>query len=270
MAQQSSIEWTQATWNPVAGCKPVSPGCLNCYAARMAMRLERMGAVHERKYGGTAKRARDGRPVFSGRVNLDEEALDVPRKWRLGRVIFVNSMSDLFHDQVPDEFIGRVFGVMEECPQHTFQVLTKRPERARELAAGLPWPGNVWIGTSVESEGYVWRVRELQKIRSAAVRFLSCEPLLGPLRRLPLAGIDWVIVGGESGPGARPMEESWVRGIRSQCESKDVPFFFKQWGGVNKKKTGRELDGRTWDKMPENRGRPCRSRRRKTGSLSLK
>ncbi len=250
MAQSSSIEWTQATWNPVAGCTPVSPGCLNCYAARMALRLATMPNGTGRKYGGTAKRARDGRPVFAGRINIDEEALDVPRKWKLGRIIFVNSMSDLFHEGVEEDFIRRVFAVMEECPQHTFQVLTKRPERALELAPRLPWPKNVWMGTSVESEDYIWRVRTLAKIRKAAVRFLSCEPLLGPLRRLPLTGINWVIVGGESGPGARPMREEWAAQIRDQCEEREVAFFFKQWGGVRKSETGRRLEGRTWDEMP--------------------
>lgn len=249
MAQGSSIEWTQATWNPVAGCTPVSPGCLNCYAARMALRLERMGGATGRKYANTAHRARDGRPVFSGRINLDEEVLDLPRSWRLGRLIFVNSMSDLFHDNVPREFIQRVFRVMAECPQHTFQVLTKRPDKALDLARELPWPPNVWLGTSVETRKYYDRIRVLQRI-PAKVRFLSCEPLLGPLARLPLASIHWVIVGGESGPGARQMEASWVHQIKDQCEAKSVPFFFKQWGGVNKKRTGRELEGRTWEGMP--------------------
>lgn len=250
MTQSSSIEWTQATWNPVAGCSPVSPGCLNCYAARMALRLERMQGTSKAKYAGTAKRSRSGRPVFTGRITLDEESLDLPRSWRLGRIIFVNSMSDLFHEQVPDAYIRRVFWVMEECPQHTFQVLTKRPDRMLELGSSLPWPSNVWMGTSVETTDYYERIRLLQKLRSASVRFLSCEPLLGPLARMPLKNIDWVIVGGESGPGARPMEASWVVQIKDQCEEKGVPFFFKQWGGVQKSKTGREIDGRTWDGMP--------------------
>lgn len=251
MAVGSSIEWTQATWNPVAGCTPVSPGCLNCYAARMALRLERMGTGGLGKYAGTAKRSRSGRPVFSGRVNLDEGALDLPRRWRLGRIVFVNSMSDLFHDAVPASFIQRVFDVMGGCPQHTFQVLTKRPERVVELKDELDWHPNVWIGTSVESAAYYERVRLLQRVRRASVRFLSCEPLLGALPRLPLAGVDWVIVGGESGPGARPMEPAWVHGIKERCESRGVPFFFKQWGGVNKKAAGRELAGQEWDGMPK-------------------
>ncbi len=249
MASGSAIEWTETTWNPVAGCTPVSPGCLNCYAARMALRLERMGRGRCRKYEGTAKRAKDGRPVFSGVVNTDESAIDLPRSWKLGRIIFVNSMSDLFHEAVPDEFIHRVFDVMADCPQHTFQVLTKRPDRCLAMSKDLPWPDHVWMGTSVETKTYYGRIRLLAKT-DAKVKFLSCEPLLGPLPRMPLKGIDWVIVGGESGPGARPMQGSWALQIKQQCEAKDVAFFFKQWGGVNKKKTGRELDGRTWDEMP--------------------
>lgn len=249
MAQGSRIEWTEATWNPVAGCTPVSPGCLNCYAARMALRLSHMPNGTGKKYADTAKRARDGRPVFSGHINLDEDALDLPRSWRLGRTIFVNSMSDLFHDGVPEAFIRRVFEVMESCPQHRFQVLTKRPERALDLAPRLPWPSHVWMGTSVESRAYYERIRILRRI-PAHIRFLSCEPLLGPLKRMPLAGIHWVIVGGESGPGARAMAGSWVLEIKGQCERREVPFFFKQWGGVNKKEAGRELAGTTWDEMP--------------------
>lgn len=250
MAIGSTIEWTQATWNPVAGCTPVSPGCLNCYAARMAMRLQHMPNGTGQKYAGTARRARDGRPVFTGRVNQDPDSLDLPRGWRLGRIIFVNSMSDLFHESLPLDFIQRVFTVMEECPQHTFQVLTKRPQRVVELMRRLPWPSNVWMGTSVENAKYYDRVRLLARV-PAAIRFLSCEPLLGPLPRLPLARIEWVIVGGESGPGAREMKEEWAVGIKDQCEAKNVAFFFKQWGGVRKKETGRELEYRTWDQMPE-------------------
>ncbi len=249
MAAGSRIEWTECTWNPVAGCTPVSPGCLNCYAARMALRLQNMPNGTGDKYRGTAKRARDGRPVFAGKITLDEASLDLPRQWRLGRIIFVNSMSDLFHEQVPLDFIKRVFAVMESCPQHTFQVLTKRPERALELASELKWVPNVWMGTSVETARYYERIRLLQSI-PAKVRFLSCEPLLGPLPRMPLKGIHWVIVGGESGPGARSMEGGWVLEIKRQCDEKGVPFFFKQWGGVNKKITGRELEGQTWDEMP--------------------
>ena len=250
MAQSSSIEWTQATWNPVAGCTPVSPGCLNCYAARMALRLATVGGRTARKYAGTASRARDGRPVFAGKITLDHDSLDLPRSWRLGRIIFVNSMSDLFHENVPLDYIRRVFKVMNDCPQHTFQVLTKRPERASELAKHLDWSPNIWMGTSVESEKYIERIHLLRSIE-ARIRFLSCEPLLGPLPNLPLRGIQWVIVGGESGPGARPMAEEWVLEIKQQCERRDVPFFFKQWGGVQKKRTGRVLRGTTWDRMPE-------------------
>ncbi len=249
MAIGSSIEWTDATWNPVAGCTPVSPGCLNCYAARMALRLERMGGDTGEKYVGTAKRAKNGRPVFSGRINLDEDALEVPRGWKKPRRIFVNSMSDLFHDGVPLKFIQRVFRVMRDCPQHEFQILTKRPERARELASKLDWQPNVWMGTSVENALYAWRSKMLAEI-PAAVRFLSVEPLISRIPKLPLAGIHWVIVGGESGPGARPMQESWVVEIRDRCEEYGVKFFFKQWGGVQKCRTGRLLEGRTWDEMP--------------------
>ncbi len=261
MANGSAIEWTEATWNPVAGCTPVSPGCLNCYAARMALRLEACGAANGcAKYIGTAKRARDGRPVFTGKINTDEGALNLPRGWRKPRRIFVNSMSDLFHEGVPVEFIQRVFNVMEECPQHDFQVLTKRPERALELAEKLPWPGNVWMGTSVENAVYIHRIHTLRRI-PAKTRFLSCEPLIGRIPRLPLEGIHWVIVGGESGPGARPMEPEWVTQIRDRCVAQDVPFFFKQWGGVQKSKTGRELDSRLWDEMPSEE-RACQNRRR--------
>lgn len=249
MAIDSSIEWTDATWNPVAGCTPVSPGCLNCYAARMALRLERMGGDTAEKYQGTATRARNGRPVFAGRINLDHDALNVPRHWKRGRRIFVNSMSDLFHEGVPLGFIRKVFKVMGDCPQHEFQILTKRPERAIDLAPKLDWHPNVWMGTSVESALYTHRAETLRQI-PAAVRFLSVEPLIGRIPKLPLAGIHWVIVGGESGPGARPMEESWVTEIKEHCEREGVPFFFKQWGGVQKSRTGRLLEGRTWNEMP--------------------
>jgi protein gp37 len=249
MAQGSSIEWTEATWNPVAGCTPVSPGCLNCYAARMALRLQRMGEVSGcAKYEGTAK-VHNGRPVFTGRVNVDENALDLPHSWRKPRLIFVNSMSDLFHPAVPLEFVKRVFRVMVECRRHTFQVLTKRPERTLELAGELEWPSNVWMGTSVENAMYVHRIHTLRRV-PAKVRFLSCEPLIGPLKRLPLEGMHWVIVGGGSGPGARPMEAVWAEEIRDQCVDRGVAFFFKQWGGVQKRKTGRRLAGRTWEDLP--------------------
>lgn len=249
MAQGTGIEWTEATWNPVAGCTPISPGCLNCYAARLALRLARMNEAGCQKYCGTAKR-HNGRPVFTGRINIDEAALDLPRRWRKGKRIFVNSMSDLFHEAVTDEFIGRVFRVMNECPQHQFQVLTKRPGRAKEMADSLRWTPNIWMGTSVENAMYTWRIKELVSIKTAHVRFLSCEPLIGPIPKLPLAGIHWVIVGGESGPGARPMEAEWVEQIRDRCVAKGVAFFFKQWGGVQKHRTGRRIGLRTWDQMP--------------------
>lgn len=249
MAQGSGIEWTEATWNPVAGCTPVSPGCLNCYAARMALRLARINPGVANKYRGTAKRAKNGRPVFSGVINLDPDSLDLPKRWRKGRLIFVNSMSDVFHEGVPDEYIQRIFRVMNECPQHQFQVLTKRPERAAAMAGMLEWSQNIWMGTSVESMIYTPRIAMLRKT-PANVRFLSCEPLLGPIPKLPLEGIHWVIVGGESGPGARPMEEAWVTQIRDRCREYEVPFFFKQWGGVRKHTTGRKLEGAVWDQMP--------------------
>jgi protein gp37 len=217
----------------------------------MALRLEACGRASGcSKYIGTAKKARDGRPVFTGHINTDEGALDLPRRWRKPRRIFVNSMSDLFHEGVPVEFIQRVFAVMAECPQHDFQVLTKRPERAAEVAPLLGlWPENVWMGTSVESAVYVHRIRSLCEV-PAKIRFLSCEPLLGPIPKLPLDDIHWVIVGGESGPGARPMEKEWVTQIRDRCLDAEVPFFFKQWGGVQKAKTGRLLGRTTWDEMP--------------------
>lgn len=234
MAQTSSIEWTEATWNPVTGCTKISPGCKFCYAERMAHRLQAMG---QERYRNAFK------------LTLQPDALEAPLRWRAPRVIFVNSMSDLFHKDVPLEYIQRCFAVMQEASQHTFQVLTKRPERAAELSPELPWPTNLWMGTSVENTDYTSRIKSLGEI-PAAVRFLSVEPLLGPIARLPLKGIHWVIVGGESGPGARPMKIEWVRQLRDRCLAKAVPFFFKQWGGTNKKRTGRLLDGRTWDEMP--------------------
>ncbi len=235
MAQNSAIEWTEATWNPVTGCTKISPGCKFCYADRMAKRLKAMGQ----------QRYRNG---FL--LTLQPDVLDVPLRWKRPRVIFVNSMSDLFHEDVPFDFIRDCFNVMQTASQHTFQVLTKRPERVADLADALPWPENVWMGTSVENANYTWRVHELRKV-PAQVRFLSVEPLVGPIPRLPLSGIHWVIVGGESGPGARPMEKDWVTQIRDRCLRRCVPFFFKQWGGVHKSKTGRLLDGRTWDEMPQ-------------------
>ncbi|UVT16285.1 MAG: phage Gp37/Gp68 family protein [Nitrospira sp.] len=235
MAGLSKIEWTEATWNPVTGCDKISPGCKNCYAERLALRLQAAGT---RQY-------KDG---FA--LTLHPESLDVPLGWKKPRVIFVNSMSDLFHRNVPIEFIREVFDVMRAAPQHQFQILTKRADRLAELDRELPWSDNVWMGVSVESEDYVRRIEHLKQTR-ARIKFLSLEPLLGPLSHLELKGIDWVIVGGESGPYARSMKPQWVRQIRAQCIEAKVPFFFKQWGGVFKSKTGRTLDGRTWDQMPK-------------------
>jgi len=222
------------TWNPVTGCTKICQGCKHCYAERMAKRLVAMGS----------DRYRNG-----FQVTLHPDLLDVPRGWRQPRVVFVNSMSDLFHEVIPLAYIQRVFATMRDCPHHTFQVLTKRSERLAEFAPQLPWPKNVWMGVSVEDARVLSRVRELQGV-PAAVRFLSLEPLIGPLDGLPLNGIHWVIVGGESGPKARPMRKGWVTSIFRQCRSARVPFFFKQWGGVRKDMTGRELNGRTYDEMP--------------------
>lgn len=234
MATLSSIEWTDATWNPVTGCDKVSPGCKNCYAERMALRLQAM---------------RQPRYASGFQVTLHEQSLQEPASWRQPRKVFVNSMSDLFHDLVPLEFIQRVFEVMADNPQHVFQVLTKRSDRLRQLSSALPWPANVWMGVSVESTTYFSRIADLAAV-PAQVRFLSCEPLLQALPGLPLTQIDWVIVGGESGPRARPMAEHWVTEILDQCREHHVPFFFKQWGGTRKKSTGRHLRGETYDEFP--------------------
>jgi protein gp37 len=234
MAQASTIEWTEATWNPVTGCTKISPGCKFCYAERMAHRLQAMGQARYRN---------------AFQLTLQPDALTAPLRWRTPRVIFVNSMSDLFHKDVPVGYIRQCFEVMQAASQHTFQVLTKRPERVAEIGDQLPWPSNVWMGTSVETVEYLWRVKALREV-PAQTRFLSVEPLLGPIPRLPLRGIHWVIVGGESGPGARPVKIEWVRRIRDQCIERGVPFFFKQWGGTNKKRAGRILDDHTWDEMP--------------------
>jgi protein gp37 len=221
-------------WNPVTGCDKISPGCKNCYAERLALRLQAAGT---RQY-------KDGFVL-----TLHPESLEIPLQWKKSRVIFVNSMSDLFHKDVPIEFIRKVFAVMQSTPQHQFQILTKRADRLVELDRELLWSDNVWMGVSVESEDYVRRIEHLKQT-GARIKFLSLEPLLSPLPHLDLKDIDWVIVGGESGPYARPMKPQWVRQIRAQCISAKVPFFFKQWGGVFKSKTGRTLDGRTWDQMP--------------------
>lgn len=228
----TKIEWTDRTWNPITGCTPVSDGCRHCYAERMAKRLQAMG---QRNY------------EHGFQVTLQPQMIEDPLRWRRPQRIFVNSMSDLFHDKVPEAFIRRVFDVMRRASWHTFQVLTKRAERLRMSL--LDWPPNVWMGVSVENAYWVDRIERLLAIYPA-VRFLSLEPLLGPLPSLSLDGIDWVIVGGETGPGARPMREEWVRDIRDQCLASGVPFFFKGWDGVHKKTAGRLLDGRTWDEMP--------------------
>ena len=234
MSQLSSIEWTESTWNPVTGCSKISPGCKNCYAERMAKRLKAMGS----------SRYKNG-----FKVTLQEDIVELPLEWKQPRVIFVNSMSDLFHKDVPCDFIVKVFDTMRRAHWHTFQILTKRSDRLVRLAPYLRWPENVWMGVSVESQQYTNRIHDLIKAPSA-VRFLSLEPLLGPILRLPLRGIDWVIVGGESCPKARPMEREWVVQIKRRCREMNVPFFFKQWGGVRKKEAGRELFGKTYDEMP--------------------
>jgi protein gp37 len=245
MATNSSIEWTEATWNPVVGCTVLSPGCTNCYAMRMAARLEAMG---QPKYTGVTWKT-GGRYKWNGRLNLDRASLEIPKRWKTGRMIFVNSMADLFHEDVPLDYIKEVFATMVATPQHTYQVLTKRAERAEKLSPHLPWPQHIWFGVSVESGRYTYRIDCLRKTK-AAVKFLSLEPLLGPLDDLDFQGIHWAIAGGESGPKARPVEVEWVRSIRDQCIAAKVAFHFKQWGGVNKKRTGRVLDGRTWDQLP--------------------
>lgn len=234
MPSKSSIEWTESTWNPVTGCSKISPGCKHCYAERMAGRLKAMGVNGYRN---------------GFEVTLQRHTLEAPLKWKKPQVIFVNSMSDLFHDDVPQDYILEVFDVMSRAHWHQYQVLTKRPERLLELDPLLAWREHIWMGVSVESAPYKKRI-DLLRHTGAKVKFLSLEPLLGPLGRMNLNGIDWAIVGGESGPGARPMEEKWALEIRDQCRSARVAFFFKQWGGVNKKRAGRMLEGRTWDEMP--------------------
>ena len=241
----TDIEWTDATWNPVAGCTMLSPGCANCYAMRLAARLDAMGQT---KYRALTRRS-ERRYVWNGAVRCDEASLGIPLQWRKPRLVFVNSMSDLFHEDVPESFIRKVWETMAAARWHTFQVLTKRPERMREVAGRLDLLPNVWLGTSVENADYVWRLVEL-RATPAAVRFASFEPLLGPVGAADLEGIHWAIVGGESGPGARPPRIEWVRAIRDRCDEQGVAFFFKQWGGTRKKQAGRELDGRTWDAKP--------------------
>lgn len=230
----SKIEWTESTWNPVTGCTKISAGCENCYAERMAKRLKLMGQPNY---------------VNGFQVSLHEHVLEYPLNWKKPQTIFVNSMSDLFHAKVPDSFIFKIFNVMKQANWHRFQVLTKRSDRLKKLSPKIDWPQNVWIGVSVENEGVRYRIDDLRWI-PAQIKFLSVEPLLGPLPILELNGIDWVIVGGESGPAAREIKQEWVIRIKEQCIEQNVPFFFKQWGGANKRKTGRILQGRTWDNLP--------------------
>lgn len=248
MAIGTGIEWTEATWNPVAGCTAISPGCTNCYAARMAGRLVLMGAE---KYAETVRRS-GRRSVWTGRLSVDERAIEAPLRWRRPRRIFVNSMSDLFHEGVPVGALRRIWSVMAEAHWHTFQILTKRPERMQTFIAEgeLPPLPNVWLGTSVENADYLHRLDKLRATPTQSVRFVSFEPLLGSVGSANLSGINWAIVGGESGPGARPMRQSWVEEIRTACDASGTVFFFKHWGGVRKSRTGRELGGRTYDDIP--------------------
>lgn len=243
MSTNSKIEWTGTTWNPVTGCNRISAGCDNCYALTLSKRLKAMGS---------AKYQNDGDPVTSGPgfgVTIHPDSLGDPYHWKTPRTVFVNSMSDLFHARVPVSFIQEIFKVMAETPQHTYQVLTKRSARLRKIADAFTWPDNVWMGVSVEDGEAIRRIDDLREV-PATVRFLSCEPLIGPLGELDLNGIGWVIAGGESGPNYRPVHVEWVREIRDACSGQRVPFFFKQWGGRTSKALGRELDGRIWGDMP--------------------
>lgn len=244
---ESSIEWTDATWNPVAGCNVVSPGCTNCYAMRMAARLESMGVE---KYRGLTRRSGE-RIVWTGTINLDLAALETPHSWKKPRRVFVNSMSDLFHEEVPEKFVQEVWQVMEKTRRHTYQILTKRPDRMKDILSTGSFPvlPNVWLGVSVESVEFLSRIDSLRQT-PASIRFVSFEPLLESVSGVDLTDIDWAIVGGESGPKARSIEPRWVDEIMDACEDYGTAFFFKQWGGVNKKRTGRKLHGRTWDNYP--------------------
>lgn len=234
MALSSSIEWTESTWNPLTGCSKISPGCANCYAERMALRLKAMGNPNY---------------VNGFSITMHENALELPLKWRKPQNIFVNSMSDLFHENVPDEFIFRVFEVMRRADWHCFQILTKRSERLKDIGSRLPWMPHIWMGVSVEDQKHAYRINHLRGT-GAKLKFISLEPLLGSIPNLDLENIDWVIVGGESGPKSRQIKENWIIDIHKRCQEKNVPFFFKQWGGVNKKRSGRELEGRIWNEMP--------------------
>ena len=234
MAVDSTIEWTTSTWNPLTGCTQISPGCKNCYAFRMSKRLQAMGSANYRN---------------GFKLTLHEKTLELPTNWKKPQNIFVNSMSDLFHEGAPIEYILKIFKVMKAANWHQFQILTKRSERLYKLSDILEWSDNIWMGVSIENSDFKGRIDHLRKT-GARIKFLSLEPLIGPVGKLNLKGIDWVIVGGESGPKSRPMEESWVVQIRDQCQDSGVPFFFKQWGGVNKKKNGRLLEGKIWSEMP--------------------
>ncbi|HML01257.1 MAG TPA: phage Gp37/Gp68 family protein [Acidimicrobiales bacterium] len=243
MGDRSAIEWTEATWNPTTGCDQTSPGCDRCYALTLSKRLKAMGS---------AKYQRDGNPATSGPgfgLTLHPDVLDLPKRWVAPRTVFVNSMSDLFHEEVPVDFIQQVFDVMVETPQHTYQILTKRAKRLAKVSPVLPWPANVWMGVSIETDRYAFRASHLRHV-PAAVRFLSIEPMLGPVPSLDLTDIHWVIAGGESGPRARPINRSWLLDLQRQCASSGIAFFFKQWGGRTPKAGGREIDGQTWDEMP--------------------
>jgi protein gp37 len=234
MAIGTSIEWTESTWNPVTGCSKISAGCANCYAERMARRLKAVGVPNYAN--GFA-------------VTLHEELLTLPLKWHKPKIIFVNSMSDLFHEKIPDYFIARIFDIMNRASWHRFQILTKRSDRLRRMSPDLPWADNIWMGVTVEDRKCAFRIEHLRGT-PAEIKFISMEPLLEPIAELDLIGIDWVIVGGESGPGARPLNEDWAMDIKEKCQTSNIPFFFKQWGGVNKKKSGRLLEGRLWNQMP--------------------
>ncbi|PIP72505.1 MAG: hypothetical protein COW89_06055 [Nitrospinae bacterium CG22_combo_CG10-13_8_21_14_all_47_10] len=235
MASNSTIEWTESTWNPVTGCTKISPGCKNCYAERMAKRLLAMGQPNYAK---------------GFKLAMHDHVLELPLKWKKPQTIFVNSMSDLFHKDVKKEFIQKVFDVMNRAPWHNFQVLTKRAERLAELSDRLPWSKNIWMGVSIENDEYKSRI-DCLRYTDANVKFISFEPLIGAVGKVNLKKIDWAIVGGESGPGARYMDPQWATDLRDQCVKQKVPFFFKQWGGINKKKTGRKLEGKYWNQMPK-------------------
>ena len=243
-ATECGIEWTEITWNPIRGCRLVSPGCINCYAMRMALRLAGKGKPYE----GLVRTTKNG-PRWTGKVRMEETMLNKPYGWKKPRIVFVNSMSDLFYEGFNMEDVQRVFEVMRDTPQHIYQILTKRSERLRDLAPEIDWPDNVWMGVSVENNDYLYRLDHLKETH-AKIKWVSVEPLIGHLDDFDPTGLDWVVVGGESRPGSRLMQKEWVTDIRGKCLETGVPFFFKQWGGVRKKQTGRLIDGRTWDQMP--------------------